>query len=289
MKNVLVLGSAGMAGHAVTLTLNKNKDLNTYNVSHSRKLNNQSTNMDVMELEKFDRFLNTLQLDVVINCTGILNEFAEKFKDKAAFINGYLPHFLETKYEGTGTKVIHLSTDCVFSGRGGGYDEHSCKDGDSFYARTKAVGELVNGKDLTIRTSIIGPDINMGGIGLFNWYMKSKNQINGYINHLWTGVTTIELAKAVEAAISENLSGLYHLVPPDKINKYDLLILLNHKFNRKDLSICRFENSFIDRSLINTRSDFTYKVPGYEQMAEEIKIWIDEHVELYPHYMEVMG
>ena len=104
MKEVLVLGSGGMAGHVVTLTLNENKEINTHNVSHTNKLNNQSTKIDVMDLEKFNRYLDTLQLDAIVNCVGILNEFAEKSKDKAAFINGYLPHFLENKYKGIGYK-----------------------------------------------------------------------------------------------------------------------------------------------------------------------------------------
>ena len=195
---------------------------------------------------------------------------------------------MKTNIKGSGTKVIHISTDCVFSGRNGAYDEAAFRDGDSFYARTKAVGELINEKDLTIRTSIIGPDMNRTGIGLFNWYMKSKNQINGYVNQLWTGVTTIELARAVEAAVFSGPTGLYHLVPSEKISKYDLLLLFTQVFNRKDLSIGRFESSPVDKSLINTRTDFDYKVPGYTRMIEEMKAWISNHEELYPHYMDVL-
>jgi len=284
MKNVLVLGSTGMAGHVITSYLSKNDGIKIFNLSHRKKLNNYTTTMDVMDINKFNNFLNTLQLDFIINCTGILNKVAEDFKEKAAFVNGFLPHFLENKYKDTNTRIIHISTDCVFSGNQGNYLESSFKDGDSFYARSKALGEIVNQKDLTFRTSIIGPDLSIEGIGLLNWYMKSSGEINGYTNHIWTGITTIELAKAVEKAIFTELTGLYHLVPKDKISKYELLQLFNDKFHRKDLNINKYESDFIDKSLINSRQDFCYEVQGYFQMIEDMKNWIYAHRDFYKHY-----
>ena len=101
-----------------------------------------------------------------------------------------------------------MSTDCVFSGKTGGYDESSLRDGETFYDRSKALGELENQKDLTFRNSIIGPDLNEEGIGLFNWFMKQTGEINGYTKAMWTGVTTLTLAKAMESAVQQGLTGL---------------------------------------------------------------------------------
>jgi len=116
----------------------------------------------------------------------------------------------------TAVKIIQISTDCVFSGKDGGYKEDSFRDGDTIYARTKALGEINNNKDLTIRTSIIGPDINEDGIGLFHWFMKQSGTIYGFRNAYWTGVTTIELAKGIEKFIEYNVTGIYHFVPTEK-------------------------------------------------------------------------
>ncbi|MGF7060014.1 sugar nucleotide-binding protein [Brassicibacter mesophilus] len=285
MKRILVLGSTGMAGHVITTYLEKNPKLEIYNLSHTRKLNNKSIIMDVMNIEELNKYLNKIKVDFIINCIGILNKYAEMYMDKAAFLNGYLPHFLEYKYKNSDTRIIHLSTDCVFSGKDGNYTENSFRDGDSFYDRTKTVGEIINNKDITFRTSIIGPDMNPDGIGLFNWYMRNKGEINGYVNAIWTGVTTIELAKAIECAIFSDLTGLYHLVSDTSINKYELLSLFSLIFSRKDLIINECEDIRVNKSLINTRTDFSHRVPTYYQMINEMKKWIDENKMLYPHYI----
>lgn len=284
MKSVLVLGSTGTAGHVITMHLSKNSYFKVFNLSHRNKLNEKSVTIDVMDIEKFGAYLDSLSLDVIINCIGILNQFAERFKDKAVFLNSYLPHYLEYKYKNTNTRIIHLSTDCVFSGKDGGYTEASFRDGDRFYDRTKAIGEVINDKDLTFRTSFIGPDLNRYGIGLFNWFMRSSGEINGYVNVYWSGITTIQLAKAVEMAILSNMSGLYHLVPDSKISKYELLKKLKFKFNRKDLVINKYEGKHTDKSMINTRKDFLYRVPAYDIMIDEMKEWIETHKSIYPHY-----
>lgn len=284
MKNILVLGSTGMAGHVVTLYLEQIPYFNVYNLSHKKKLNDKSIVMDVMKSNVFSEFLDSIDLDVIVNCIGILNKNAEQNIDKAAYLNAYLPHYLEYKYKDTKTKIIHISTDCVFSGKDGNYHEGSFKDGNNIYARSKALGEIINDKDLTIRTSIIGPDINYDGIGLFNWFMKSKGKIYGYTKAIWSGISTIELAKSVVSSISQDLTGLYHLVPDKAINKYKLLHLLKNVFKRNDIDIIKFDNYKIDKSLINTRLDFTHEIPSYEDMVEDMKIWIDNRKSYYHHY-----
>lgn len=274
-----------MMGHTMTLYMEKNSGLDIYNLSHRRKLNDKSIMMDITDFTKFDKLLNELKPGYIINCIGLLNQNAEIHKDIAILLNSYLPHFLEYKYRNIKTKVIHISTDCIFSGKDGDYQEGSFKDGVSFYARTKALGEIVNKKDITLRTSIIGPDLREEGIGLFNWFMKQKGIINGYTNSIWTGITTLELAKAIEIIINiEDIAGLYHLVPRVSINKYDLLNMLKLKFKKDDLIINKYENEPDRKNLIDTRKDFSYTIPSYDIMIDEMEEWINDHKDLYSHY-----
>ena len=155
---------------------------------------------------------------------------------------------------------------------------------ETFYDRSKALGELDNNKDLTFRNSIIGPDMNENGIGLFNWFMKQDNQISGFTKAIWTGVTTLTLAKAMEQALKENLTGLYNLVNNETINKYELLNLFNKYTREKQIDILPSDKVSLDKSLINNRKDFSFNVPSYEIMVTEMKEWIDNHKNFYPHY-----
>ena len=226
------------------------------------------------------------QYDAVINAIGILNQDAEDNKSNAVLLNSYLPHFLSDTTKDMKTKIIHMSTDCVFSGKTGGYSETAFRDGETFYDRSKALGELENNKDLTFRNSIIGPDMSERGIGLFNWFMKQEGQINGFTKVIWTGVTTLTLAKAMEQALKENLTGLYNLVNNETISKYELLKLFNKYMKNNEIEIVPSDNLSLDKSLINNRTDFSFQVPSYETMVAEMKEWIDNHSEFYPHYFK---
>ena len=218
---VLVLGASGMAGHVVTLFLKEN-GYEVDSLAAKNKIDEKTTLLDVTDLSALKSFLNKNSYDVVVNCIGILVKESEERKALAILINSYLPHFLEALYSHKNTKVIHLSTDYVFASENAPYKEDSKYDGESFYGRSKALGEVINNKDLTFRMSIIGPDMRKDGIGLFNWFASQKGTISGYKGVLWSGVTTIELAKGIKKAIEQNLNGIYHLVPAKNISKYDL-------------------------------------------------------------------
>lgn len=224
--------------------------------------------------------------DAVINCIGLLNQFAENNKAMAVLLNGYLPHFLVEITKDTKTRIIHMSTDCVFAGNDGPYSEKSSPNGQTFYDRSKAMGEINNSKDLTFRNSIIGPDIKASGIGLFNWFMKQDGPIWGYTGAIWTGVTTYTLAKAMEAALKENLTGLYNLVNNESINKFDLCSLFNKYFRQGKVEIKPDGRIQLDKALQCTRKDFTFVVPSYEQQVKEMADWINTHKEYYPHYFK---
>jgi dTDP-4-dehydrorhamnose reductase len=285
-KKILVLGSGGMAGHIITLKLREHADVfQVTAVAHRDNALDPEILLDVTDRQALNNVLLENKPDVIVNCIGILNQAAEDRPDKAILINSYLPHFLAQFTRDSTARVIHISTDCVFSGSKGGYTETDPKDGKGFYAQTKALGEIVNQKDLTIRTSIIGPELNANGIGLFNWFAKQQGRINGYTGAYWTGVTTIELANAIIKAIGLDLTGLYQLVNNGKISKFSLLQLFLSAFSQSEVAqITPYENYRVDKSLVNTRTDHRLEVPSYDRMVKEMKQWIDAHKDLYPHY-----
>ena len=278
-----VLGATGMAGHTISICLS---ELGYDVVAISRKEFPYLKNilLDMSDTKKLKDILIQGNFDAVINCVGILNQDAEDNKAEAVLLNAYLPHFLVSVLKETNTKVIHMSTDCVFSGREGNYKEDSIPDGQTFYDKTKALGEIKDNKNLTFRNSIVGPDTNKNGIGLFNWFMKQDGQINGFTKAIWSGVTTVTLAKAMDKALKENLTGLYNLVNDEPINKFELLNLFNKHMKNESVTILPSESIVLNKSLINTRNDFSFTVPSYEDMVIEMKEWIYEHKNLYPHY-----
>lgn len=195
-----------------------------------------------------------------------------------------MPHQIVAWLQEKPTRFIQMSTDCVFAGNTGPYDENSIPDGGSYYDRTKALGEVNDTKNLTFRNSIIGPDINEKGIGLFHWFMSQDGPLYGFSRAIWTGVTTLTLAKAMEQALAQNLTGLYNLVNNESISKYQLLCLFNKYFRNGKLIINKSEELVQDKTLICKRTDFDFIVPSYEQMIIEMKKWVDNHKELYPLY-----
>lgn len=282
---LLILGGTGMAGHTISIYLKEaGHDVTAFSRSKVSYCNN--INGDISDFENLKKIINEGQYDAIINGIGILNQNAEDYKSNAVLLNSYLPHFLSDTTKEMKTRVVHMSTDCVFSGKAGGYSETSFRDGETFYDRSKALGELENSKDLTFRNSIIGPDMSERGIGLFNWFMKQEGQIKGFTKAIWTGVTTLTLAKAMEQALNENLTGLYNLVNNETISKYELLKLFNKYMKDGQIEILPSDNLSLDKSLINNRTDFSFKVPSYEAMVAEMKEWIDNHKDLYPHYFK---
>ncbi len=280
---LLVLGAGGMAGHVIATYLREEGyDVDT--LSAHNTLDKDTMLIDVIHTEKLNRVLLAREYSVVINCIGLLVKQSEDRKDLATYLNSYLPHYLENYYKDSETKVIHLSTDCVFSGKNAPYYEDSVYDGTLFYDRSKALGEINNDKDLTFRMSIIGPDMQENGTGLFNWFYAQTGEIFGYTGAIWSGVTTIELAKGIKAAIEQSLTGLYHLVPQKSISKFDLLNVCKETFGRKDITIKPKDTVSLDKTLINTRKDFNFTVSDYKTMLQEMKKWIYSHREMYKHY-----
>ncbi|MGP4082416.1 dTDP-4-dehydrorhamnose reductase family protein [Pseudalkalibacillus sp. R45] len=270
--NVLVLGGHGMAGHMI---VNYFKSLKEYEITftHRSPAEQEGIYLDVRKEENLRNVLRKVQPDVVINCVGILNQSAAEYPIDAIKVNSLLPHILKSELSTIGGKLIHISTDCVFDGMKGNYSESAQPDGSSMYAKTKALGEVTEDPHLTIRTSIIGPELK-DGIGLFNWFMKQKGEVNGYTNVLWNGVTTLELAKTIQTFIQQDINGLYHLTAPESISKYALLLKFQKIFNKTDIVIHPFENAVCDRTLLNTRKELDHRVPHYDEMLLELRDWM---------------
>lgn len=239
---------------------------------------------DALNTESIKDAILADDYDAVINCIGVLNQFAEADPASAVYLNGYLPHHVAKLLKEQKGRLIHMSTDCVFAGNSGPYHEDSTPDGKTFYDRSKAIGELNDSKNLTFRNSIIGPDPNSDGVGLFNWFMKQSGPIYGYTGAIWTGVTTLTLAQAMEQALIENLTGLYNLVNNQSINKFELLGLFNKQFRNGKIEIRPSDKLQLDKSLRNGRADFSFKVPSYGQQICEMKKWVDSHTDIYPKY-----
>lgn len=274
MKKVLVIGNKGMAGHVIYQFLTLLGKYDVYGMARNVEQTAQIFNLDVSDTEALKKIID-LQFDVVINCIGILNKDAEHNPHRAIWFNSYFPYLLQSLTKDTKTKVISISTDCVFSGKKGGYSENDSKDGEGFYAQSKSLGEINNEKDLTIRTSIIGPDLNQNGIGLFHWFMQQNETVTGYSQAFWSGITTIELAKVIHQAIQQNLTGLIVVASEKKIDKYNLLKIFNKVFRNDSLIVLENTDYKVDKSMHSLRTDFAYKVPSYEELILEMKQWID--------------
>lgn len=274
---VLVIGSNGMAGHVITKYLRQQG----HTVSTVAKTD-ASYSVDIennLEVQSLTRIL--YNFDYVINCIGLLVKDSIARPDRAAYINGWFPHYLEYLLKNTRTKLIHLSTDCVFDGSKGNYKEDAIHTEMNVYGKSKSMGEVNNDKDVTFRMSIIGPEIKSNGTGLFNWILKNPNkEIDGWNNALWNGITTLELAKCIDKHMSNPIiTGVYHLVNNDnKINKFKLLTKINKIFVLKKIVNETSGPKDVNKILIDTRRLIDFDIPDYDKMLRELKLWCENHV-----------
>ena len=269
-KKVLILGSTGLIGHQVYNYLKSNSNYELCNISYRRQLDNDTILADIRDEESFLSILTKLKPDIIINCIGILIEGANRDPENAIFINAYMPHRLARLADTINAKLIHISTDCVFSGlKSEPYIETDEKDGKDTYAKAKGLGEIINNTHLTLRTSVVGPELKKDGEELFHWFMMQNGLINGFTKSIWSGVTTLELAKAVYWAIEHDIRGLYHITNNKSINKYDLLNLFKKHMN-KEITINAVDGKKVNKSFIDTRHEINYEIPSYEIMIKEM-------------------
>lgn len=273
---LLIFGGEGIAGHIITSYFNEFQNFTVFYTS--RDINdNRSIYLNLPDTIKAEEIIEVIRPDVVINCIEMTGNNAEKNPLLAFQINSLFPHQLTKLIERQQGKLIHLSTDCVFSGNKGDYSEKDIPDGTTVYATSKHLGEIINNKHLTIRTSVIGPELNPDSTRLFSRFMKQTGEIKGYEKLLWNGITTLELAKAIKALIDNEVIGLYHLGSNYKISEKKLVELMKNIFSKNNVTISPDFGVTLDRSIKNTRTDFEYFIPPYDSMLEELKRWIDNH------------
>lgn len=270
---VLIFGSNGMAGH----TIKRYLEFKNYNVDTAAK-NNAKYNLDIENVPITNQFLDDIKddYDYIINCVGLLVKDSIDRPDRAALINGWFPHAIEESIKQSKTKLIHLSTDCVFDGKKGNYLESDIHTETNAYGKSKSYGEINNNKDITFRMSIIGPEIKSSGTGLFHWFYNTTDTINGWDNAYWNGITTLQLAKCVDLYMQDpKISGIYHLVNNhNKISKYDLLVKINEIYNLNK-TITRTQGPKpVDKILLDTRKEFNFQIPDYDTMITEMKNFI---------------
>lgn len=281
-QKILILGATGMAGHIAYYYLKSTGKYNISNAVFRNKLTEDSIVLDVTNPVDVEKIITSVNPDIVINCIGVLIKGSKDHPDNAIYINAYFPHLLKRIADASNAKLIHISTDCVFSGKKGQYTETDFRDADDVYGRSKALGEINNDKDLTIRTSIIGPELKQNGEGLFHWFMQQTGFVNGYINAFWGGVTTLELAKALDFVIENKITGLVHLTNGDKVSKFDLLNQFNDIWSRS-LTVNPYDGKNVDKSLV--KSDvFEFQVASYKQMLLDQFDWMQSNKSLYKYY-----
>jgi dTDP-4-dehydrorhamnose reductase len=280
---VLLLGSEGMLGHMVKLYFQEQG----HTVKGTTRSSDGDYTLDVMKnINDIESFIDDFKPDAIINCIGILNKVAEDNHSLAVMVNSYLPHYVDEIARRKGMKFVHVSTDCVFDGKAsGGYTETDLRTATDFYGRSKGLGEVDNDASVTLRTSIVGPDVNEKGIGLFQWFMNQQGETSGYDKVIWTGVTTLQFAKCMEQAITKNVTGIRHAVNNDKIDKYNLLLLFKKYFN-KDITIHPKSDYVSDKSLVRT-TNFDFGIPSYDQMVKEMADWVNTHEDLYSESQRV--
>ena len=262
-KRVLIIGATGMLGHMVYRYLETLNKYELFNSVYRKPLNEKSFICNVKDQGAVENLFQSAKPDIVINCVGALVQESTENPSSAIYLNALFPNILKDFCNKYNAKLIHVSTDCVFSGKKGNYEEEDFRDADDVYGRSKALGEITEYPHCTLRTSIIGPELK-DGTGLYNWFMKQKGEVKGYTNAYWGGVTTYELAKAIDKAISNDLKGLYHVTNGEKISKYELLKLFNELRNEKAI-IVPYESYVVDKSLKKSKR-FNFEISDYRTM-----------------------
>lgn len=298
MSQVLVLGSTGMLGATVARVLAEQRfkvlEANRDGVavaSDSKVIKIRGLNpQDLASVFKSE------DISYVINCVGKIKQLISESNSEnvleAIKVNSEFPRELEKLADTYNFKVIQIATDCVFSGEKGNYSEEAIHSPVDVYGMTKSLGEVHGLKVMTLRCSIVGPEIS-GNKSLLSWFLSQplNAELSGYSNHLWNGLSTLHFSKIVSGILENNLfkPGVYHLVPSGVASKGELLEFFAKYYHRPDLSISLIQASAsINRTLTTTMPMYNlelWKMAGYnepptiEQMIKELAVWTANHSE----------
>jgi dTDP-4-dehydrorhamnose reductase len=276
---ILILGASGMLGNALYRFFSTSENYVAYGTSRSPDLaqaldpalrHNLMQDINVEDESIVTRLLSRIQPNVVVNCVGLVKQLAEANDAIAAIkINALLPHQLARYCQQVGARLIHVSTDCVFSGAKGMYVEQDFPDAQDLYGRSKLLGEVDYDNAITLRTSIIGHEVNSRH-GLVDWFLSQKGQVKGYRKAIFSGLPTVELARVIRDFVIPHhaLHGTYH-VSASPINKYELLQLVAKAYKLR-VSVTPDDQVNIDRSLDSSHFKIAtgYQPDAWPQLIE---------------------
>jgi len=265
---IIILGSNGMLGQMTSkYFLKKNFEV----INHDKYFTHENYNTYVDDINKLDS-------SVVINCIGKIKQKSTDPND-LLWSNSILPLTLSSKLDEKHL-LIHPSTDCVFNGNKGHNNENTLPNASDIYGRSKSLGELNNSFDLTIRTSIIGPELKHNGEGLLHWLFNQSGNIYGYKNVFWSGVTTLELSKAILFSINNETSGLWNLTNGIEISKYDLIEKIINIFQLNKINLKQDNEKTSNKTLISNR-EIEFKVNSYDKMIVDLKSFYEDNKHFY--------
>jgi len=281
--SILVVGATGLIGSTLFMRLSLNSNYNVFgSIRNSNdksyfpfKLANKLiANAEASNYQKWSLIFEKVKPDIVINCLGITKHLQEGDDPLITIpINSYFPHYLNSICEKNHSRLIHISSDCVFSGAGGNYLESDIPDAQDLYGRSKALGEVSQGSAITLRTSTIGHELH-SSFGLLDWFLAQSHSCQGFKNAYFSGVTTQELSRIIENYVipDQGLQGLYH-VGAAKISKFKLLSQIAHEYDKKIEIIPNYEFK-IDRSLNSDRfcEATGYQPPAWSKLIREMHL-----------------
>lgn len=280
----LVIGASGMAGHVLSLYLiQAGHDVTAMcrsDLSFCRTIK-----VDLRDDEAVRDAIRSGQYDAVFNYAALLNADSLQNPVEAIQINSRLPHYLASITADMPTRIVQMSSDGIFKGSSGMYGSGAFPDAVDLYGMSKALGELDDGKNVTIRTSVIGPDTRESGTGLFNWFMKQQGHVFGYTRVLWNGLSSLELARAMEAVALSKAVGIINLTPREFVSKFGLLQYFKDYFREHDtIEIEQVSDPVSDHRLVRGVDDFDFTPKGYSEQFADLKAWVNENRSLYPSY-----
>ena len=278
---VLIFGVTGMLGHKLYQVLGQTLDavgtirgayrgIAEYDFFQPSQI---APEVNAREISLVERAIEETGPEVVINCIGVVKSLVEQEgMVSTIWLNSLFPHELYQICNAKGIRLIHISTDCVFSGKTGLYREDDPSDADDVYGKTKYLGEVTGANALTIRTSIIGRELASAN-GLVEWFLSNQGKrVQGYTNAIFSGFPTLHLSRIIADIITkhQDLEGIYH-VASEPISKFDLLALIK-KAMRLNITIEEYPDYHIDRSLDSTeyRKTTGFTPPSWEKMIEEM-------------------
>ncbi len=278
---ILILGGDGMLGHQLwqhfgschETRVTLRRGVEPYLQHGLFEAEHIFAGIDVRHEEDLASMFAQFRPEAVINAIGLIKQRDEaKLALPSLELNAVFPHKLSNICAAAGARLIHMSTDCVFSGDRGGYTEDDPSDAQDFYGRTKYLGEVSDTHCVTLRTSIIGLELNRKG-SLIEWFLAQRGAIKGYRKAIYTGLTTMEMARVIERILLQHqeLSGVFQ-VASQPIDKYTLLCELSTRLGRDDIDIQPDDSFVCDRSLVADRfaAATGYRAPGWDKMLDEL-------------------